>query len=58
MEPFHAMLDAFEAILQPNQTFKQRQRAYLDPQLETKRLEIFQKMIEGMQALLDKQLEK
>ena len=32
-------------------------RAYPNPQLETKRLEIFQKMIESTQALLQKQME-
>ena len=52
LEPLHAMLDAFEVRLKPNQTLEDRVRAYPDPQLETKRLEIFQKMIEGTQALL------
>ena len=41
LEPLHAMLDAFEARLKPNQTLKERLRAYLDPQLETKLLKIF-----------------
>ena len=41
-----------------NQTNEERYRSYLGPELETKRLEIFQKMIEGTQALLDKQLDK
>ena len=49
------MLDAFEARLKPNQIFEERLRAYPDPQLETKSLEIFQKMIEGTQALLQRQ---
>ena len=57
LEPLQAMLDAFEARLKPHQTFEERQRAYLDPQLETKHLEIFQKMIEGTQALLQKQMD-
>ena len=52
LEPLHAMLNAFKARLKLNQTFEERLRAYPDPQLETKRLEIFQKMIEGTQALL------
>ena len=51
------MLEAFEARLKPNQTLEDRVRAYPDPQLETKRLEIFQKMIEDTQDLLQKQLE-
>ena len=50
------MLDAFKARLKPNQTPEERIRAYLDPQLETKWLEIFQKMIEGTQALLQRQM--
>ena len=52
------MLDAYEARLKPNQTNEERYRAYPDSELEMKRLEIFQKMIEGTQALLDKQLDK
>ena len=32
--------------------------AYLEPHLETKRLEIFQKMIEGTQALLQRQMKQ
>ena len=52
------MLDLYEARLRPNQTNEERYRAYPDPELETKRLEVFQKMIEGTQALLEKQMEK
>ena len=47
-----------QAIAETNQTIEERMRAYPDPELETKRLEIFQKMIEGTQALLGKQLDK
>ena len=54
LEPLRAMLDAFEARLKPNQTLEDRVRAYPDPQLKIKRSEIFQKMIEGTQALLQK----
>ena len=57
LEPLCAMLRAFEARLKPNQTLKERLRAYLDPQLELKWLEIFQKMIEDNQALLQRQME-
>ena len=57
LEPLRAMLDAFEARLKPNQTLEERIRAYPNPQLETKRLEIFQKMIERTQALLQRQME-
>ena len=58
LEPLKAMLDAYEARLRPQQTLEERMRAYLDPALETKRLEIFQKMIKGTQDLLEKQLDK
>ena len=40
-EPLKAMLDAYEARLRPNQTQEERYRAYLDPKIETKCLEIF-----------------
>ena len=52
------MLDAYEARLRPNQTQEERYRAYPDPKIETKHLEFFQRMIEGPQALLDKQRNK
>ncbi|NHV87502.1 hypothetical protein, partial [Escherichia coli] len=53
------MLKAYkEARLKPSETQEEIFRAYPDPVLETKRLEIFQKMIEGTQALLEKQLDK
>ena len=57
-EPLKTMLDLYKARLRPNQTNKEQYRAYPDPELETKRLEVFQKMIEGTQALLEKQMEK
>ena len=50
------MLNAYEARLKPKKTLEERYRAYPDPVLETKRMDIFQKMIEGTQALLEKQL--
>ena len=52
------MLDLYEARLRPNQTDEEHYRAYLELELETQRLEVFQKMIEGTQALLEKQMEK
>ena len=48
------MLDAYEARLRPQQTLEERMRAYPDPVLETKCLKVFQEMIKGTQALLDK----
>ena len=56
LEPLKAMLDAYEARLKPKETLEERYRAYPNPMLETKRLEILQKMIEGTQDLLEKQL--
>ena len=52
------MLDAYEARLRTNQTQEERYRTYPNPETETKHLEIFQRMIEKTQALLDKQLDK
>ena len=40
-EPLKTMLDSYKARLRPNQTNEERYRAYLDPKLEMKRLEIF-----------------
>ena len=57
-EPLKIMLDPYEARLRPNQTNEERYRAYSDPELETKRFEVFQKMIKGTQALLEKKMEK
>ena len=57
-KPLKAMLNAYEAILRPKQTNEERFRAYPNPNLETKRLDIFQKMIEGTQTLLNKKLDK
>ena len=37
-KPLQAMLDAYEARIKPNQTQEERIRAYLDPELEIKRL--------------------
>ena len=52
------MLDACKARLTPNQTNEEIYRAYLDLELETKRLEIFQKVIKWTQALCGNQLDK
>ena len=57
-EPLKTMLDLYEARLTLNQTNEEQYRAYLNLELEKKRLEVFQKMIEGTQALLEKQMEK
>ena len=57
-EPLKTMLGLYEARLRSKQTNEEQYRAYLDPELETKRLEVFQKMIEGTQALLEKQMDK
>ena len=57
-EPLKTMLDLYEARLRPNQTNEERYRAYPNLELETKRLEVFQKMIKRTQALLEKQIDK
>ena len=54
-EPLKALLDAYEARLKPNQTLEEHYRAYPDPPLEQKRLEVFQKMFEVTQAALERQ---
>ena len=53
-EPLKMMLDLYEARLRPNQPNEEQYRAYPNLKLEMKRLEVFQKMIEGTQALLEK----
>ena len=58
LEPLKAMLDAYEASLRPQQNLEERMKAYLDPTLDIKQLEIFQEMIKGTQALLEKQLDQ
>ena len=57
-EPLKTMLDLYKARLRPNQTNEEIYRAYPNPDLETKRLQVFQKMIEGTQALLEKKMDK
>ena len=57
-EPLKTMLDLYEARLRSNQTDEEQYKAYLDLELETKQLEVFQKIIEGTQGLLEKQMEK
>ena len=57
-EPLKTMLDLYKARLRPNQTNEEQYKAYHDHELETKRLEVFQKMVEGTQALLEKQMDK
>ena len=53
-EPLKMMLDSYDARLRPNHTNKECYRAYPNLELEMKRLEVFKKMIEGTQALLEK----
>ena len=50
------MLDSYEASrLRPNQMNEERLRAYLDPKIKKQQLDIFQKMIQVTELLLDKQ---
>ena len=53
-KPLKTMLDSYDARLRLNQTNEECYKSYPDLELETKRLEVFQKMIEGTQALLEK----
>ena len=46
-KPLKMMLDLYEARLRPNEKNEEHYRAFLDPNLETQRLEVFQKIIEG-----------
>ena len=57
-EPLKTMLDLYEARLKPNQANEECYMAYLDLELETKKLEVFQKIIGGTQALVEKQMDK
>ena len=54
-EPLNAMLEAFEARLKTGQTLEERARTYPDPVIESRRLDICQKLIEVTQALLQQQ---
>ena len=49
-EPLNAMLEAFEARLKTGQTLEERARNYPDPVIESRRLDICQKLIEVTQA--------
>ncbi len=53
-KPLKAMLEAYEARLKRNETQEDRYRNYPDPMIETKRLELFQKLIEMTQSILEK----
>ena len=52
------MLDSYKASLKHKQTNEEQYRAYPNPKIEKKYLEIFQKMTQGTQTLLDKKLDK
>ena len=54
-EPLDTMLEAFEARLKTWQTLEERARNYPDPVIESRRLDICQKLIEVTQALLEQQ---
>ena len=58
LDAYKATLDAYKDRLRPKQTNEERYRAYPNSKIETKSLEIFQKMIKGTQALLNKQSDK
>ena len=50
-ETLDGMLQAYEARLKPLETLEERYRAYLDPAIEARQLEIYQKLIGAMQTL-------
>ena len=54
-EPLNAMLEAFKARLKTGHTLEERARTYPDPVVESRRLDICQKLIEVTQALLEQQ---
>ena len=50
-ETLDEMLQAYEAMLKPLETLEERYRSYLDPIMEARQLEIYQKLIGVMQTL-------
>ena len=52
METLDALLQAYEARLKPLETLEERWRQYPDPELETRRLEMYKRLVETTQALM------
>ena len=50
-ETLDGMLQAYEARLKPLETLEERYRSYQDPIIESRQLEIYQKLIKAMQTL-------
>ena len=56
-EPLDAILKAYEARLKPLETLEERWRKYLDPTVEARQLELYQRMVKATQAI-DQRLEQ
>ena len=54
METLKGLMKAYEARLKENETIEQRWRRYLDPINEERQLELYRRLMEATQALLDK----
>ena len=52
-ETLDALLQAYEARLKPLETLEERWRLYPDPQIETRRLDLYKRLIETTQALME-----
>ena len=56
-ETLDALLQAYEARLKPLETLEERWRLYPNPQIETRRLDLYKRLVETTQALLDQNKE-
>ena len=54
VETLEALLKAYEARLNSNETLEQRWRRYPDPQSEARQLELYQRLLGATQALEEK----
>ena len=54
METLEGLMKAYEARLKANKTIEQRWRRYPDPVNEERQLEMYRRLIEATQALLEK----
>ena len=50
-EPLDALLQAYEASLKPLETLEERWRKYPNPAVEARQLEMYQRLVEAVQAL-------
>ena len=52
-ETLDAMLQAYKARLKPLETLEERWRHYSDPQIEARRLDLYKRLVETTQALME-----